>query len=596
MIDQVEKYKIVEEIGHGGMATVYLAYDTRLERQVALKVMHPHLQRAKEARARFAREALSVARLRHPSILEIYDYSGEESEHSYIATELLTGPTLKKFADDQPEIPAEIAACFGIALAQALDAAHAQGIIHRDVKPENVMIHKNREVKLTDFGIAQMVDAQSMTTTGQVLGSPGHMAPEQIEGKECDARSDIFSLGTVLYWLATGKQPFTGRNPHHLLKSIVDGRFIDPLQVKPSIGGTLREIILRCLELDPHKRYQSAGELAQTLSDFVQRVGIDSPTETLARYLSDPVGTSAELRAQILEHLIVEGDRNMDNLAIAFDHFNRALTLDEGNPRVLAALERIGRRARFRRILRTSAGAVIALAIPSLIFLPLLQRWVIERRASAPAISKPFKIAKVSDPRDHGSAAVPFKDDDNSTAEGSLNRRRAEKAATRPVRKPAAAIALRKVRFRPFPANISIGVDGASPLAFGPSFNEIELLPGLHRFSFVGAHECCLDEAIEVKIPAGPGTTILEHRLRFKAAGLYVIANTPADVMVDGAANSGRTRSVIEVPQERELIETHQFLVTAPGYQDYRNKVKLQAGKVETITVTLEPLEGNERK
>src|SRR5688572_1471001 len=173
MLKTVEKYEVVDEIGHGGMATVYRARDTRLNRLVALKVMHPHLQGAPEARQRFAREAVTVARLHHPSILEIYDYSGESSEVSFIATELLPGPTLKRFADDHSEIPPEIAACMTLQVARALGAAHAEGVIHRDVKPENVLFHENRCLKLTDFGIAQLVDVQSMTTTGQVLGSPG---------------------------------------------------------------------------------------------------------------------------------------------------------------------------------------------------------------------------------------------------------------------------------------------------------------------------------------------------------------------------------------------------------------------------------------
>src|SRR5688572_15357218 len=221
---RVGKYEIIGEIGHGGMATVYRARDTRLDRLVALKVMHPHLQGAKEARTRFAREAVTIARLKHPNILEIYDYSGEEGDTHYIATELLTGPTLKQLVDQHPDMPAEIAACLAILIARALGAAHAEGVIHRDVKPENVMMHENKAVKLTDFGIAQLVDMQGMTTTGQVLGSPAHMAPEQIEGRDCDARSDIFSLGTVLYLLATGELPFQGRNPHQVLKQIAEGQ------------------------------------------------------------------------------------------------------------------------------------------------------------------------------------------------------------------------------------------------------------------------------------------------------------------------------------------------------------------------------------
>jgi tRNA A-37 threonylcarbamoyl transferase component Bud32 len=593
MITQVEKYKITEEIGHGGMATVYLAYDTRLDRPVALKVMHPHLQRAKEARERFAREALSAARLKHPGILEIYDYSGEDSELSYIAAELLTGPTLRNFVEEHPDIPAEIAGCFTIAVARALKAAHAEGVIHRDVKPENVMIHKDREVKLTDFGIAQMVDAQSMTTTGQVLGSPAHMAPEQIEGRECDARSDIFSLGTVLYWLATGKQPFIGRNTHHLLKMIAEGRFIDPLQAKPSIGGRLRTIILRCLELDPEKRYQSAADLEADLTEFVKQIGIDSPTDTLAQYLSDPDGFSRRLREQTVERLIAAGERSKADLAVAFDYFSRALALDDGNPQVLAALERIGRRSQMRRI-----GRVVAIATCALMLVGLLGSIALRHRRFRPFFAGvPAPVAKgaglsSADPGDSPKTAISSI---HATGVGAAQRKaqnNSDNATKRPRRQITVTNTVtmpRTVKFRPFPANVAIGVDGASPRSFGPSYNEVDLAAGIHRFKFVGAHECCLDEEVSIKIPPGPGATILEHRLTFRPAGLYVVSNAPANVTVDNGDAVGRTRSVIQVAHQSDLVENHKFIVTAPGFQDYTGEVKLRAGRVESVNVVLAP-------
>src|SRR5210317_776114 len=262
MLRKLEKYEVLDEIGHGGMATVYRARDSSLDRFVALKVLHPHLQRTSEARARFTREAKSVARLRHPHILEIYDYSGEASDETYIAAELLTGPTLKDFVLEHKEVPAEIAACIALQLAEALGAAHAKGIIHRDVKPENVLIHQDRCVKLTDFGIAYMVDTHTFTATGQILGSPGHMAPEQVEGSTCDARSDVFSLGTVLYFCSTGRLPFVGRNPHHLLKLLLGGEYPDPLRLHPAIGAELAAIMQKALARDPADRYQSAAEMS----------------------------------------------------------------------------------------------------------------------------------------------------------------------------------------------------------------------------------------------------------------------------------------------------------------------------------------------
>ena len=265
MLRKLEKYEVLNEIGHGGMATVYRARDSSLDRLVALKVLHPHLQRTSEARARFTREAKSVAKLHHPHILEIYDYSGESSDETYIAAELLTGPTLKDFVPEFKQTPPEIAACIALQLAEALREAHEKGIIHRDVKPENVLIHEDRCVKLTDFGIAHMVDTHTFTATGQILGSPGHMAPEQIESGDCDVRSDVFSLGTVLYFCATGRLPFVGRNAHHLLKLLLDGDYPDPLRLRPEIGADLAAIMKRALSRRPTDRYQSADEMAAEL-------------------------------------------------------------------------------------------------------------------------------------------------------------------------------------------------------------------------------------------------------------------------------------------------------------------------------------------
>ncbi|MEM9075284.1 MAG: serine/threonine-protein kinase, partial [Myxococcota bacterium] len=351
MLRKLEKYELLEEIGHGGMATVYKARDERLDRLVAIKVLHPHLRKAPEARVRFTREARSVAKLHHPNILEIYDYSGEDSEESYIAAELLTGPTLRRFIDDGAELPAEIAACFTIQIASALAAAHESGIIHRDVKPENVLLHENRCVKLTDFGIAQMVDSQSFTATGQILGSPGHMAPEQVAGTNIDARTDVFSLGTVLFFLAVGRLPFTGRNPHQVLKRIVDAEFPDPLRIRPQIGGELRAVLLKAMARDPDDRFQTVDEFQEALVAFVGRLDVEKPDALLERYLRDPDETTSSLRERALRAYMDLGRKAAEqkDRGAALDALNRVLALDEGNDEALRLIERLSsqdRRAR----------------------------------------------------------------------------------------------------------------------------------------------------------------------------------------------------------------------------------------------------------
>jgi eukaryotic-like serine/threonine-protein kinase len=596
MLERVEKYEIIGEIGHGGMATVYRARDTRLDRLVALKVMHPHLQGAKEARQRFAREAVTVARLHHPSILEIYDYSGEDSEVRFIATELLTGPTLKAFAEQNSDVPAEIAACIALQVARALGAAHAEGVVHRDVKPENIMLHESKGVKLTDFGIAQLVDVQGMTTTGQVLGSPAHMAPEQIEGRECDARSDLFSLGTVLYMLATGQLPFVGTNPHHVLKRIMDGKYADPLQLRPAIGSRLAAIIRRLLEIDPARRYATAGALAHDLTEFVAESGVAAPDQALAQYLADPAGFGATLRGDAITHLTSLGEQAQakGQMPVALDHFNRVLALDDGNTRVLAAVQRISRRAARRRLMsRTGSilagccvlgAAIYALAAsgpPPVTAPPTVARRDQPAPRMTPTTGAVARPRAMPAPAGKGPKATPPRRPGNAGSAGRGNRPGASESAEG---------GRRKVTFNPYPANVSIGVDGAELKAFGPSFREIELEAGTHRFKFVGAHECCIDVEVSIRIPPGEDPFPITQRLKFRPAGLYVVTDPPdppANVVVDEGAVSGRSREVIQISDMSDLVETHHIRITVEGHEDKVQDVRLQAGQVVTVEVPM---------
>jgi len=182
-----------------------------------------------------------VAKLRHENIVEIFDYSGVEAAEaagsSYIVTEFIDGRTLKQVITDRPIAFPEIGAMIILQVARALAHAHAQKILHRDIKPENIMIRSDGVVKLMDFGISHMVDLERLTVTGQLLGSPAYMAPEHVEGRQLDFRTDVFAAGIVLYQLTVGKLPFEGKNPHEVLKRIAECRFVDPRQANPRIGS-----------------------------------------------------------------------------------------------------------------------------------------------------------------------------------------------------------------------------------------------------------------------------------------------------------------------------------------------------------------------
>ena len=590
MLRKLEKYEILEEIGHGGMATVFRARDTRLDRKVAVKVMHPHLRGAREARARFTREAQTVARLRDPGILEIYDYSGEDSPESYIATELLTGPTLKQFAETHEEIPAEVAACFVIQITRALKAAHENGIIHRDIKPENVLLHEDRCVKLTDFGIAQMVDAQSMTATGQVLGSPGHMAPEQVEGKDCDARSDLFSLGTVLYFLATGKLPFPGRNPHQILKKIVDTDFIDPLRVRPSIGAGLRKIILRLLEKDPAARYQTASDLDRDLTEFVAAIGIDDPAVTLAAYLRDSADMSRTLRTQVVDAYAAIGEKALKarNIPAATDAFNRVLALDEQNSKVLALVERMSNRSRVERIAMIVSGALVLIAMVYAMYTWRPKSPTERSRTSNPvATLRPdTRVTDLTTAETRVDLGIASADAAQTNAAADAGTTRS--VVARPVQVASAdGSTSRIVVFDPTPEGVQISVDGSPSRPFGPSFSQMSLPTGRHHFLITGNDECCRDANFDVTVPAGEGSFRVSRTLEFRPASLYVRSNTPGDVRVNGIPR-GRTREVIEVPINR-ATDTVNVEVTAPGHRAFRGVRRLRAGRVEEMDAALVP-------
>jgi len=585
MLRTIEKYEVLEELGHGGMATVFRARDTNLDRLVALKLLHPHLRGAAEARARFRREAQSVAKLKHPRILEIYDYSGEGSDESYIAAELLTGPTLKVFVEQADELPAEIAACFTIEIARALVAAHEKGIIHRDVKPENILLHENRVLKLTDFGIAAMVDSHSMTATGQVLGSPGHMAPEQIEGHDTDARTDVFALGTVLYFLATGRLPYTGKNPHHILKRVLDGDVVDPLRFRASMGNALKTITLKAMSTQPGDRYASAAEFETALRAYVHIVDIEDPEAEVTRFLADPKGTSKDIQARVIAKYTRFGKdaAAKENSRDAMEAFNRVLSLDETNEEVLRAVAGMGRAQHRARSLKRIAAASSALALTG------LAAWSLAHLESGP--TTPPQAASTPDA---GPSTDAFEAPDSfvptdASADLTEDALPTPVLALRPTR-PVLTVP-RRVVFDLDPQNVQIAVDDQPLRLYGPAFSYVDLLPGRHRFRIVSNVECCADATIERDISPGEGTLTLRHVLPSRPAILIVRTNTPADVVVESGLARGRAQGAIDVPiTARERVERHTITVTAPGFAAYTGEVQIAAGGVTTTRVTLTSL------
>ncbi len=356
----LDKYELIEKVGQGGMAIVYRGIDHSLKRPVAIKVLHRHLADHQEARDRFEREAHAVAKLRHENILEIFDFSGNESEDAYIVTEFIDGQTLRAFITEHRIQFPVVAAMVCVQICRALAHAHGLGILHRDVKPENIMIRGDGVVKLMDFGIAQMIDLQRMTVTGQLLGSPAYMSPEHVEGRPLDFRTDVFSVGIVLYQLVTGRLPFHGRNPHEILKRIADCKYVDPREVEPRVGKELGGIVQSALARDPDDRYADISEMGRALELYCEGSGLRDYAKELGRYFSAPTPYDMALRERLLSELTRRGTKLMDSDRVgALELFNRVLTIDPDNQPVLAQIERFSRKRRGVRLALLFAGVVL---------------------------------------------------------------------------------------------------------------------------------------------------------------------------------------------------------------------------------------------
>lgn len=346
----LDKYELLARVGQGGMAVVYRGMDRSLKREVAIKVLHHHLAEHAEARDRFEREAYAVAKLRHENILEIFAYSGKESPESYIVTEFIDGWTLKQFITDHPPRFAEIGAMVVSEISRALAHAHGHGVLHRDVKPENVMIRSDGVVKLTDFGISQMVDTQRMTVTGQLLGSPAYMSPEHVLGHPLDFRTDVFAAGIVLYQLTVGKLPFEGKNPHEILKRIADCKFVDPRVANPRVGGELGKIILRAMAREPDDRYPMIGALVTDLEVYLTGSGLGTPKDELARYFAAPAAYELALEQRLVDHLTRRARAELpEHRTIALELLDRILTIDPQHEGAQDLLRSMERRTRWRQ-------------------------------------------------------------------------------------------------------------------------------------------------------------------------------------------------------------------------------------------------------
>ena len=263
------RYRLEAKLGSGGMSTVYLARDETLDRPVAVKVMHREMSEQEDQLARFRQEARAVAKLSHPNVVSVID-AGEDGGHPYIVFEYVEGETLKQRVARVGALDPQEAIAYAIEVARGLAVAHARQMVHRDIKPQNILIDDEGRAKLTDFGISRQLEQDGMTATGRVLGTTDYVAPEQAMGKSVDPRSDIYSLGVVLYEMLVGQVPFKADSQVGVAMKHVNEDLPDVQQRRPEVSAAVALVVERATAKDAGRRYQEIGEMIDDLSTALE--------------------------------------------------------------------------------------------------------------------------------------------------------------------------------------------------------------------------------------------------------------------------------------------------------------------------------------
>ncbi len=277
------RYRIIHTIGIGGMAVVFEAVDTVMKRPVAVKMLKDEISNDQQAVKRFINESKAVSMLSHPNIVSIYDVSVKD-DLKYIVMERVDGITLKNYMQQKGALPPREIVALSEQILRALAHAHAKGVIHRDIKPQNIMLLKTGQIKVTDFGIAKLPQAETVTRADQAIGTVYYISPEQASGKLIDPRSDLYSLGVVMYEMATGCLPFTGDTPVAIALKQVGEAPVPPRRILSSVPTALEQIILTAMEKDPARRFQSADQMLRVLQQINQR-----PDTATVRHPTSPI-------------------------------------------------------------------------------------------------------------------------------------------------------------------------------------------------------------------------------------------------------------------------------------------------------------------
>jgi len=537
----IANYRLVEIRGTGGMANIYKAIQLSLDRPVALKIMHPHFHTNEAFITRFEKEAKRAAMLQHENIVSIIDYGCDDGEY-YIAMEYIDGTNLAEIIRKQRKMPLEVALHICHQVAEGLKYAHGMGLIHRDIKPGNIMLSYDGRVMITDFGIAKASGDSTITSAGQVIGSPSYMSPEQAAGRPTDHRSDLFSLGIIFYEIVAGEKPFNGETYQSLIASIMSDYPTSLQEFRIDVTREIDELVQRALIKVADSRYQSAEEFSEAVVAQLSKFKLQSPRKMMAEYLKNPVRTTEKLRVdKISDHMesalyfLAVGEGKMVE---ARREFLDVLRFDKNNKEAkkhLAKLEAQLPNEKTRaksRDFRLNLGASYALVVVIIIMLSLVVFSLLPQGVDRPVDS----LVEVVNP------------------EGA---------------KPPSNIVIG-------PASV-IGQDESA--GNGISVNDVtEGDPGTRRAGDTGKPLPAYSDGHRILVYDYPRQNIIRY------GTVKIVTNVPSRITIDNENYSWSNGPQIKVLPGRHLIEA-----TADGYQSVVRRVFLKTGQADTIRIQLAP-------
>jgi serine/threonine-protein kinase len=562
----VGRYEVIGELGRGAMGVVYKAQDPTIGRVVAMKTMRldTHGLETEDMLRRFKNEARAAGLLNHPNIVTIYD-AGEQDGMFYIAMEFIEGTTLHSMLSEQRVLPPEEVIKIARQVCRGLDYAHAGGIIHRDIKPANIMITAKGMVKIMDFGIAKA--GGGMTNTGQVLGTPNYMSPEQVKGKPLDGRSDLFSFGVMLYEMLTGEKPFIGQNVTTIIYKIVHENPIAPRDLDVTIHPGLSAVVTKALAKDPQDRYQTGAELIRDLENYKSIGSTLGDTAVISSTATLPTD-----RTQAMAAASTNGAGHT-----ASKPASRGITGPNLAPRHKRGLIEVA----------LLVGLIIATAVAAYVYYGVrtarklheanleLEKKIQDQQVQQAAAAKVLKQAEGLP--DQSPITQMDSTADSAADTGKTPQNRAGKS-------PNSAIGHRgELRFTSQPSGAKVEIDGWSEPRWVTPFKASNLSPGPHNIVFSKAGFARESRAVRV----AENKSLLVSQALNSASTAFAVTSRPAgaSILLDGNDTGKTTPAQIAVNQGE-----HKLVLHKAGFREENILASAQEGETQNLSAVLQAL------